>query len=179
MPSLRTISALPRTRVDYPFAHFAKVWDIARSVIALLLLSCTAALPAQSAPCGITELPESSTKFYPPIAQAAHISGTVVLLASFDHDGNATVSRMLQGPELLKPAAVRFVEASKSESSPGSRECPIVISFELADTHSCDVPPEPPQSFGSKDPQHLVVLGRVVPLCDPAVTITKSRKRWF
>ncbi|HZQ44723.1 MAG TPA: hypothetical protein VFA99_15825 [Acidobacteriaceae bacterium] len=144
--------------------------------MAMLLLAGTALLPAQSASCGITRLPESGTKFYPPIAQAARVSGTVVLLASFDHNGNAKVSRMLQGPPMLQPAAVRLIEASKSGASTGSRECPIVISFELMNPDSCDIPPEPHQPVSSKDPQHFVVLGRVVPICDPMATVTKRKK---
>ena len=166
--------AISPRRVSHTFAYFAKGWGTA-----LLLLAGTATLPAQSAPCGLTRLPEPGTKFYPPLAQAAHVSGTVVLLASFDHDGSARVSRMLQGPQMLRPAAVRFVEASKADASAGSRECPIVISFELADTHSCDVPPEPPQPFDVRDSQHLAIFGRTVPICDPPATITTIRKKRF
>lgn len=165
-------------RVAHPFASLAKGWGIARSASALLLLAGTL-VHAQSAPCGITRLPAADARFYPPIAQAAHVSGIVVLLAAFDHDGKPRVSRILQGPPMLQSAAVRFIEASRSEPSAGSRECPIVISFDLADTHSCDVPPEPTQQFSTKDPQHLAVFGRVVPICDPAVTIAKTHKRWF
>jgi hypothetical protein len=166
-------------RVAHPFAYFAKGWGVARSASALLLLAGASLLRAQSAPCGITQLPNSGTKFYPPIAQAARVSGMVILLTSFDHDGNAKVSRILQGPPMLQAAAARFIEASRSAPSAGSRECPIVISFELADTHSCDVPPEPSQSFASKDPQHVAVLGRVVPICDPAFTTTRKKRFIF
>jgi hypothetical protein len=164
-------------RGGYPFAYFAKGWDIARSAM-LFALATTSLLRAQSAPCGLTQLPQPATKFYPPIAQAARVYGTVALLASFDHDGKARVSRILQGPEMLKPAAVHFLEASKSGPSPGSRECPIIITFELDDTHSCEVPPESSQSFSSTDPQHFFVYGRVVPICDPAFTI-KHKKRFL
>lgn len=175
----RKIRVTEKNRVAYPFAHFAKGWGIVRSASALLLLAGASLLYAQSAPCGITRLPESGTRFYPAIAEAAHVSGTVVLLASFDHDGNAKVSRMLQGPPMLQPAAVRLIEASKSGVSTGSRECPIVISFELMNPDSCDIPPEPRQSVSSKDPQHFSVRGRVVPICDPGGTITRRKKRFI
>jgi hypothetical protein len=179
MPSASRIRPIVRIRVAHPFASFAKGWGIARSASALLLVLATPLLRAQSASCGITQLPESGGKFYPPIAQAAHVSGTVVLMASFDHDGNARVSRILDGPAMLQPAAAHFIEASRSVPSAGSRECPMVISFELADTHSCDVPREPSQPFSSKDPQHFVIFGRVVPICDPAAKITRKKHFLF
>jgi len=73
----------------------------------------------QSFTCGVAELPSTSIKIYPPIAQAAHVSGTVVLIASFDHDGTPKVTHIITGPEMLKGTAAQLIEESKASPSNG------------------------------------------------------------
>ena len=148
----------------------------APGLLAILLLISTAS--RGQAPCGIERVPEDGN-YYPAIARAAHVSGKVVLLVSFDHEGKPSAGRILYGPEMLKKAASNFIEASKAESSKGSRECPIVVSFELADTHTCEVAPNPAIPFALIDLQHIAIYGRVVPICDPAAEIAKHRRRFL
>jgi hypothetical protein len=154
---------------------------VAASLCGALLFLATA-LPtshAQSAPCGITHLPPTSIKLYPPIAKAAHVSGTVILLASFDHEGTPKVTKIIGGPEMLKKSAAQFVETSQADPSTGSRECPVVVSFEFVGPATCDIPPDPNPPFATKDKQHFSVYGTTYMLCDPAVTITKRHSFLF
>ena len=167
-----------KTRVAHPFAHFAKGWGIARSTTALFLTST--AIPAAHAmntPCGVTQPPASERKFFPPIAQAAHVSGQVVLLAKFDQQGDAQVSKVLSGSDMLKDAATAYIESSKAEKPDGDRECTIVVSFNL-DSASCD-PPQPVKPFAQIDPQHIEIYGRAPMLCDPAGTTSTRHHLLF
>ena len=46
---------------------------------------------------------------YPPQARAAHVEGDVVLRATIDKEGKITQVQVLEGHELLAPAAVEAV----------------------------------------------------------------------
>jgi hypothetical protein len=147
------------------------------SLVVTCLLAATVSLSqAQSAPCGITQTPTADTKFYPPIAKAAHVSGQVILLARFDHEGNSTVSQILSGPAMLRPAAKTYIESSRGMPSAGSRECPIIVTFKLADATGCQMAPEPANPFIQIDPQHVFINGQVMMICDPAATITRKKR---
>jgi hypothetical protein len=152
---------------------------ISLSVSIFLCLSWSAVATGQQSSCGITELPSAKAKIYPPLAQAAHVSGEVVLVAAFDRDGVVKVTHIISGPEMLKDAATQLVETSKADPSADARECQISISFDLADTHTCDVPLNPAEPLGKTDPQHLIVYGRVVPICDLPATLAKRHSFLF
>jgi protein TonB len=47
---------------------------------------------------------------YPPVAQQAHIQGSVVLTAIIDKNGNVQQLRLVSGPPLLVPAAIEAVK---------------------------------------------------------------------
>jgi TonB family protein len=47
---------------------------------------------------------------YPPEAQAAHVSGTVVLLATISEQGNVEALRVISGPTMLQQAALDAVK---------------------------------------------------------------------
>lgn len=181
MPFARTIRA-SKNRVAYPFAHFAKGWGIARSASALLLLAATSLLHAQSASCGITSITESSKLAYPPIARAAHVGGTVILLARFDHGGTPAIVEVVSGP-MLRAAATEFVKGWRVDKSEGSRECPIVIAFNIieGDKPVCSYKEAGPPQLTRSDLQHVSVSVRSIWTCDPqeTITTTKARKRWF
>ena len=50
---------------------------------------------------------------YPPIARAARVSGTVILEATIDEDGNVAEVHVLDGHALLRDAAVQAVKQWK------------------------------------------------------------------
>lgn len=144
-----------------------------------LCLSGAAIASGQNLTCGITELPSASVRIYPAIAQAAHVSGKVVLLATFDQDGAAKVTRFISGPDMLRDASTKIVETSKAAPSAAPRECPITITFELAEAQDCGSSPSPPEPFRAVDPQNLIVYGRAFMLCDPSVTVTRTCRRFL
>ena len=53
---------------------------------------------------------------YPPIAAAAHVSGTVVVGAEINAAGNVTQTVILSGPEMLRAAALEGVKQYKYRS---------------------------------------------------------------
>ena len=167
MPRAHTIRAhrnrVARNRVAYPFASFAKGWGIAQSATALLLLAAAAALPAQSAPCGITSVTETSQLVYPPIARAAHVSGIVILLVHFGQDGIATNGTVVSGPTMLRASALDFVKSWRANAYTGPRECPIAVTFDFigAPSAECGTPGDESQKPVSPphriDVQHFVI----------------------
>lgn len=119
-------------RVAHPFAHLAKGWDIARRGAAFLCMSLAlSAAHAQSASCGLTSIQESAPLNYPPIAKAAHVSGTVVLLATFDLTGKVTSVRPVSGPLMLQGSAIDYIRHWQANASTGPRECPIAVTFRM------------------------------------------------
>lgn len=155
--------------------------DVAQSAIALLLLAGTFPLHAQSAPCGLTSISEQSQLIYPPIARAAHVSGTVILLVRFGQDGSPTNARVVSGPPMLQSAAVDFVKNWRANSYNGPRECPIVIKFKMmeSDKPLCSPEEAGPPKFARSDLQHVSLSTQGVSFCDPGMTVIKTKKRWF
>jgi TonB family protein len=86
---------------------------------------------SQSASCGLTSIQESTPLNYPPIAKAAHVSGTVVLLATFDLTGKVTNVKPISGPLMLQGTAIDYVKRWQANSSTGSRECPVAVIFRV------------------------------------------------
>jgi TonB family protein len=170
------------TRVPHPRDGFI----VARLGIALraTALLCTAftlpAAHAQSAPCGISSLQIVKDPIYPPLARAAHFSGTVILMATFAPSGSVTDVRILHGPEILKASAKAAVMTWIADPYTGPRECPIVIDFKLVlPADVCDTTATPDPAFTSTDKQHFTAQSGVFALCDPAMTLTTKRHRFL
>lgn len=71
---------------------------------------------------------------YPPIAQQANVTGTVVIDTTIDKDGNVSKTRVISGPQLLRGAALSALrqwkyEPSKLNGQPISVEMVISIQF--------------------------------------------------
>jgi TonB family protein len=147
----------------------------------LLALAATSLLRAQSAPCGITGIAETSQLVYPPIARAAHISGTVILLVRFGQDGIVTNGTVVSGPPMLRGSALDFVKRWQANAYTGPRECPIIVDFNVieGDKPVCSPQEAGPPKFSRSDLQHVSLSTHSLWLCDPAATITKTRKHWF
>jgi TonB family protein len=141
----------------------AATLDVALRATALLCLS--SALPvahAQSAPCGLTSIQESTQLSYPPIAKAAHVQGSVVLLATFDRDGTVSRVKIVSAPLLLDRlmgrVAADFVKGWKANAFSGPRECPVSITFSLGPDN------DHPKTFITRsDLQHVLVTSENYP----------------
>ena len=150
-------------RVAHPVAHFAKGWGIARSATAFFCATTIlSAAHAQSASCGLTSFQESTPLIYPPIAKAAHVTGTVVLLAAFDLTGKVTSIRALSGPLMLQGAAINYVKNWQANSFTGPRECPVSVTYRVVGVEAeCgskdDHSKLPIDSFKRIDVQHVVI----------------------
>jgi TonB family protein len=169
-----------RIRVPHP-RRAAAGWGIARSAIALLLLASASLLHAQPTPCGLTSITEQSQLVYPPIARAAHVSGTVILLTRFDTQGVPVHINVLSGPPMLQRAALDFVKNWRANQYGGPRECPLVVNFNMIEgnTPVCSDQEAGSPRFTRTDLQHVSLSTQGLWLCDPAATVTKTRKRWF
>jgi hypothetical protein len=97
--------------------------------VVFVLLSLSSSALAQNQ-CGLKSLFVSGD-FYPQIARAAHMSGDVALMASFDHDGKPTAARVVAGATILGAAAKNLLKSSLASPSNDVRECPVTVSFEL------------------------------------------------
>jgi hypothetical protein len=127
-------------------------------------------------------LPENAGPFYPPIARAAHVGGEIVLRTSFDYEGHVKVTRILDGTDMLKPAATKLIESSNASPSHESRECRILVTYEIVDAeydNKCKVTNTTPESVTLINPQHLKVIDMGLGCCDPAITYTRHHFLFF
>ncbi len=60
---------------------------------------------AQPSSCDLGSVSEARAATYPVIAKAAHVQGTVVMLATFALDGAVTNVVLVSGPEMLRAIA--------------------------------------------------------------------------
>jgi hypothetical protein len=117
---------------------------------------------------------ENAAPLYPPIARQAHITGMVILLATFDLDGTVTSTTILRGPEMLKGAAAEYVRHWKANSYTGPRQCPLVIAFGFFETPPCTSSSD--TRIKRVDVQHTTVSTAMIWICDPVAHIVKRRK---
>jgi protein TonB len=79
----------------------------------------------------------SPTLFYPPIARAARLSGTVVILAVIDEHGDVVEAHAVSGPALLVQAALNSVAHRKYQPTildgqPTAVRLRVEVNFQLA-----------------------------------------------
>jgi hypothetical protein len=135
-------------------------------VCAALIFGLTTRSDAQGAYCGATIQHSTNKLLYPPIARAAHIAGTIVLVVAFNHDGSVSTVRPIAGPELLRITALNYAKGLSAEPSSGSRECPFVVDFNF---NNCDKAQAPRSNGASVCTEPLVIS-------DPAFTITRKKR---
>jgi TonB family protein len=173
-------SASLQTRLAHPFAHLAKGWGLVRGASALLGMSLAlCAAHAQSANCGLTSIQDSTPPNYPPIARAASVSGTVVLLATFDLTGKVASVKPVSGHPMLQGAAIDYVKHWQANSSTGPRECPVAVTFRMVGVQAeCGSKDDHSNisldSFQRLDLQHVVITRGVscfVTMADPIGTV--------
>jgi hypothetical protein len=146
----------------------SKVSDTSRPVPHLrilgILLACAAGVAhAQSAPCGLTSMQDSVKLVYPPIAKAAHVQGSVILMTTFRQDGTVADISPVSGPEMLRTAAITYVKGLRANEFSGPRQCPVVITFRIVgESVECGTPSRINDQLGivpefvRTDPQHVV-----------------------
>jgi hypothetical protein len=119
---------------------------------ALLLLSLSHPGVAQQETCGLSKMTDTTAAVYPPIAKAAHVEGNVIMLVRFKLSGEVEKVDIVSGPEMLKPAATRYVQGWRANEYTGPRTCPIVINFRLQPEKDTTSPP-----VIRHDPQHVTL----------------------
>ena len=143
--------------------------------ILFLLLALTSNAFAQTSNCGgLTSVRETTRAVYPPIAKAAHVWGTVILLASFEPSGTVSKIDVVSGPQMLRESAVAFVKGWMVNQFTGPRTCPIVV--EYVSRHVDCFQDAGKDILTRSDPQHVILEGGFVPLCDPAADISRKRR---
>ncbi len=133
---------------------------------------------SQEAPCGVSTVNETTPLLYPPVARQAHVTGRVILLASYNLDGSVASTKKVSGPAMLEAAATTYVKGWQANPYTGPRECPIVIDFEILNTKPCESSRGPDKTERS-DLQHVVIGTNEVWLCDPPLTITRHKRFWL
>ena len=123
----------------------------------IAIFSLTGVGAAQEAPCGLRTMTEGATPVYPPIARAAHVTGTVVMLARFKLDGAVEDVQVLYGPIMLRQSAIIYVKSWKANVYGGSRTCPVVIDYVLDDLKI-------PDAYKRVDIQHVTIYRQTVVL---------------
>lgn len=78
---------------------------------------------------GLSSVSESVALVYPPIAKAARVQGTVIMLITFRKDGSVESSKVVSGPPMLRQSAMDFVSGWKANTYSGPRTCPVVIHY--------------------------------------------------
>jgi hypothetical protein len=96
-----------------------------------LLLALSATSFAQQSPCGLTSIKETIPLLYPPIAKAAHVSGTMIFLVAFKQSGEVENVEVLSGPKMLQAPASLFVNGLRANEYGGPERVPwlFVMSF--------------------------------------------------
>jgi hypothetical protein len=119
--------------------------------------------PQSIAPCGLASVTPGVELVYPPIAKAAHVQGTVILMTRFNTDGNVDATRTLSGPAMLEKAATDFVIHLRADVFTGPRECAVALTFRMVGPeHQCtDHEPNLPVKITVVDPQHMQIEARM------------------
>jgi hypothetical protein len=121
---------------------------------------------AQSS-CRLTAIKSSGTLKYPVIAMAAHVSGDLVLHATFDRDGSVASVDVVSGPALLylREIATAYIKSWKVNESAEAQSCDISLSFQFRGSPVCEVEPS---VVTMTDLQHFTIATPPVQTCDPS-----------
>ncbi|MCU1252447.1 MAG: TonB family protein [Edaphobacter sp.] len=120
--------------------------------IFFLLLSVSGPCIAQQEPCGLRKMMETTTPIYPPIAKAAHVEGSVIMLVNFKTSGEVQKIDIVSGPKLLQMAATTYVQGWHANEYTGPRTCPIVVNFRILHEGDTTTP-----AFVRLDLQHVTL----------------------
>jgi TonB family protein len=139
---------------------------------AILLLFLSSACIAQQGACGLNKMTEAATPAYPPIAKAAHVEGTVILLVTFKTTGEVETVDIASGPKLLERAATDYVKTWRANEYSGPRTCPIVITFHILREQEKIAP-----GFVRQDLQHVTLNAAPPPVLNANPSYTAQTKK--
>lgn len=121
---------------------------------------------------------------YPPIARAAHISGTVEIDLVIRPDGSVQQSEVISGPRMLSQAALDSARGStyvcRNCDAPAAYKLTYAFSVVPTDPpKTCDrtALPTPPGPKWDASRHEVSVFAMEVWTCDPAVSITTTYRR--
>jgi hypothetical protein len=115
-----------------PFVcHSRREFEALLRVCCLFAITILCVAACAQMPCALGHIEQIVPLTYAPIARAAHMQGTVVLLVHFAHDGSVESERVIYGPKLLTYTAEAFIKGLRATASEGSRECPFAIRYEI------------------------------------------------
>ena len=101
---------------------------------------------AQTRWCSITGKAKTDTIFYPPIARAAHITGTVIGRLQFSPDGKVKNFEVVSGPVMLTTAVTNQVKSwALRTDAEGEEPCQslFIVDFRIGDS---DIDQKPVQA---------------------------------
>ena len=85
------------------------VFAMLSSLPLLLLLAIAPIACAQQNNCDLNTITDSTTPIYPSIAKAAHVTGMIIMIASFERSGEVQNVNVVSGPQMLRQPAVDYV----------------------------------------------------------------------
>lgn len=151
----------------------AKIRFVLLGAIAMVGWSCS----AQVRWCSITGKGKSDNILYPPIARAAHMSGTVVSRMTYSPAGKVIGLDTIFGNPLMATSANGQMKSwTIRTDATGAELCQslVVINFVIGETESVEQIANTPPTITRIDIQtHPVVLS------DPAFTISRSHRDWL
>ncbi len=135
-----------------------------------MALSILVSSYAQTPPCAGMTIGLTGSAAYPPMAYAAHVTGTVDLLVSFDPSGEIAKVHSLSGPPMLVEAAEKLVAGlhANPASDGNIRDCRMVVTYDLRPSHCFGDISYPDLQMKREDMQHWTVSATGYALCDPA-----------
>jgi hypothetical protein len=127
--------------------------------------------------CDITGHGDSDKVVYPPIARAAHVSGTVLLRITYTPQGQPQDVTSISGPPMLaRFVGNQFKAWHLKTNATGEDLCQslAIVQFRLSDNPSAQAQQE---QLVSGSIMRLSIDAQVPPcLCDPAPTLGKKRR---
>jgi hypothetical protein len=148
-----------------------------RVLLLCAIIAIGSSCSAQTRWCSITGKAKSDNILYPPIARAAHMSGTVVSRVTYSPTGKVIGLETIFGnPLIAKSANGQMKSWTIRTDALGAELCQslIVLNFVIGETESVEQIANTPPTITRIDVQtHPLVLS------DPAFTISKSRRNWL
>jgi len=128
--------------------------------------------------CHLMGIKSSGFLEFPPIARAAHVTGEVTVHTVFRADGSVASTNTVSGPEMLRRSevAAAYIKTWKVNETTEGQACDIAISFQFAESASCDL--EPP-TVAMTSLQRFIITAHPIQTCDPQTTVTQRIHRFL
>jgi hypothetical protein len=148
--------------------------------ILFLVILLAAVCRGEARWCDITGDGGNDKVLYPPIARAAHVSGTVLARITYTPQGDIKEVISISGPPLLaKFTAAQIRDWHMKTNAVGGDLCQslAIVQFRLSDNLALQVQHE---QLVSGSIMRLFIDAQMPPcLCDPEPTLAKKRRSFF